>query len=124
MIKASSLFALLLVVSSACSSIPMDPEDVAQCGPRPTDAQASAAVQVFVDRGGLKDPSSAQVRDIRIESRMSWFNGLVNGGGYTYGWQVAFELNAKNSFGAYVGFKTRHVLVVMDGSTRWKYEPD
>ncbi len=109
---------------SACTTASVSPDKEALCGPRPTEEQARSAVQAYVERVGLKDPNSAQVRDIRVEGRMSWYNGLLNGGGYSYGLQIAFELNAKNSFGAYVGFRTRHILRTPDGMTRWRAEID
>jgi len=73
----------------------VSPDKEALCGPRPTEEQARRAVQGYVERVGLKDPSSAQVRDIRVEGPMSWYKGLIQGGGYSYGWQIAFELNAR-----------------------------
>lgn len=111
---------LALVALSACTTAAVGPDKEALCGPRPTELQARNAVQVYVDRVGLKDPSSAQVRDLRIEECTSWYMGLFKGGGYFYGWQIAFELNAKNRFGAsYLGFQTRRILLTPDGMTHW-----
>lgn len=90
------------------------------CGQEPTQTQAEAAAQVWVQHAGLKDPGSAQVRNVQILGKRGMYNGLVNGGGYSYGWMVQFEVNAKNSFGGYVGFKTRQVLRMPDGMVRWQ----
>jgi len=93
MTKAIAVF--LLVALVACTTMSVSPDKEALCGPRPTEEQARRAVQGYVERVGLKDPSSAQVRDIRVEGPMSWYKGLIQGGGYSYGWQIAFELNAR-----------------------------
>jgi hypothetical protein len=92
-----------------------DPKDVHLCGPAPTQAQAEAAVSAYVSSAGLKDPSSAQVQNITVVEPASWFKGLNNGGGYVHGWLITFELNAKNSYGGYVGFRGRELLRLPDG---------
>lgn len=114
------LIVFWLLTLSACTTLPVKPEDEARCGPMPTFTEAQNSVQTYVDGVGLKDPSSAQVRNIRVVGPTSWYNGLINGGGYSYGWRIVFDLNAKNSFGAYVGFKTREILRLPDGTVRWR----
>lgn len=37
---------------------------------------------------------------------------------WVYGWVIMFEVNAKNSYGAYVGFRTRY-LVWNNGRYNW-----
>lgn len=37
---------------------------------------------------------------------------------WVYGWVIMFEVNAKNSYGAYVGFRTRY-LVLNNGRYNW-----
>lgn len=120
--KAIALF--LLVALAACTTMSVSPDKEALCGPRPTEEQAMSAVQTYVERVGLRDPSSAQVRNIRVEGPMRWIKGLVQGGGYNYGWQIAFEINAKNSFGGYVGFRTKYILLMPNGMTYWWMEND
>lgn len=120
MMKVIAVFSL--VALAACTTVSVSPDKEALCGPRPTQEEARRAVQTYVESVGLKDPSSAQVRDIRVEGPMSWYKGLVQGGGYNYGWQIAFELNAKNSFGAYVGFTTKRILLMPDGKTYFYME--
>lgn len=115
------LIVFWLLTLAACTTLPVKPEDEARCGPMPTYAEAQNSVQAYVDGVGLKDPSSAQVRNIRVVGPTSWYNGLINGGGYSYGWQITFDLNAKNSFGAYVGFSTREILRLPDGTVRWRW---
>lgn len=53
-------------------------------------------------RRTLKDPSSAQVEEIAGPSFITMKASLLGPG--TFGWGVCFSVNAKNSFGAYVGF--------------------
>ena len=58
----------------------------------------------------LKDPSSAQYREI-TKPVHGWIRDPIVAGGKTnYGWQVDVAVNAKNSYGAYVGFKTYSFL--------------
>lgn len=110
-----AIFALLTM--TACTTVP--PDLISLCGTRPTDEQAEAAVQKYINTAGLKDPSSAQVRNIRIENPTRYYKGLINGGGYDYGWQIAFEYNAKNSFGGYVGYKVKRILRTANGMIYW-----
>lgn len=123
---------LALVGLSACTAAAVGPEKEALCGPRPTQLRARNAVKVYVDRAGLEDPSSAQVKDIRIEDCASWHKGLIKGGGYYYGWgggyyygwQIAFELNARyRAGGSFTGFQTRRILLTPDGATHWSQMP-
>ena len=113
---------VLLAITAGCTTLSVGPEEESLCGPRPSEAQARDAVQVYIDRVGLKDPSSAQVRDVRVADSAKWYKGLINGGGYNYGWEISFQLNAKNSFGAYIGFKDRKVLLAPGGMVQWRME--
>lgn len=114
------IFIILLLFMSGCVSTgELTPEN---CGPEPTMAQAVWGVQYFVQHYGLKDPDSAQIRNIQIVRRY----GQANIHGTIYGWLVTFELNAKNSFGAYTGYHKKEVIM-LDGGTRvWfnTYQPD
>lgn len=112
----------LLVVLTGCTTMSVKPDELALCGPRPTDEQAWASVQTYIENVGFYDPGSAQVRNIRVEGPMSWYKGLAGGGGYNYGWQIAFEVNAKNVYGGYVGFKTKRILLMPDGKTYFRKE--
>ncbi len=77
--------------------------------------QAKIAVDECVQALDLKDPGSAQVRNIRIGEK----HGQANIHGNIYGWLVTFELNGKNSFGAYVGFRTIEMIMFDDGQKWW-----
>lgn len=56
-----------------------------------TEVEAIESAQESVRRS-LKDPGSAQFRNVRL---VSWYSGKV----------VCGEVNGKNSYGGYVGFK-------------------
>lgn len=65
----------------------------------------------------LKDPAAAEYRSISDPVRY-WMRdqrGLVNGGDrILYGWAVEAQVNAKNSYGGYVGFRTYRFLFRAD----------
>jgi len=114
-------YILLVIVLFITGCVTTQELTDARCGPVPTMSQAEWGVNYFVQNIGLKDPSSAQVRNIQIGQK----HGKVNIHGNIYGWLVTFELNAKNSYGAYVGYK-RKEIIMMDGGTRvWynQYQP-
>ena len=104
---------LASVITAGCVS----PQTITieRCGPRPTMAQAEWGVNYFVQNSDLKDPGSAQVRNIQIGG----MHGQANVHGNVYGWLVTFEMNAKNSFGAYTGFRKREVIMMDGGSRVW-----
>lgn len=107
----------------ACAPPAMTPEKKeAVCGPRPSLTEAEAAVRHYVDNSGLKDPMSAVTRNVRVLGRGGIKNGLIHGGEWYFGWVVAFDLNAKNSYGAYVGFST-HYLVWNNNAWKWLNSP-
>lgn len=98
----SALPALLLLAALAgCASGPGTPADY---GPKPTDP-----MRVMRDylRVALKDPYSAQIemRAVgQITNRTSLFTPML------YAWGICAEVNAKNAFGGYTGFKPVIVL--------------
>lgn len=54
----------------------------------------------------LKDPYSAKYRYHHAPVKGYANNGLLHGGDVAFfGWMVPFEVNAKNSFGAYTGWQ-------------------
>jgi hypothetical protein len=124
---------LALIALSACTSAAVGPDkEEALCGARPSHMQAQNAAKVYVDSAGLEDPSSAQVRDVRVEDCTSWHKGLFKGGGYYYGWgrgyyygwQIAFELNTRYRIGgSYTGFRARRILLTPDGAIHWRQMP-
>lgn len=111
---------VFIALITACNPPQMtQQQQTEQCGPSPTMSQAEQAVATWVQRGGLKDPFSAQTRDIKIEGRGASYKGLLTGGGWDYGWVISFWVDAKNSFGAYSGWSKRYV-VWREGHFTWK----
>ena len=107
--KLLSLAALVVLVG--CVPPKMTPDQKAEaCGYSPSQEQAEAAVRSWVQQGGLKDPFSAQTQNISVDGMGAIKNGIINGGEWRYGWIVSFQVNAKNGFGAYVGWRNRQVL--------------
>ena len=100
-----------LVILAACTPPTMTADERAdRCGPEPTTDDAVTAVQGWVDNSGLKDPFSAQTRDVKVGWMGGIKNGLINGGEWRYGWTISFLVNAKNSYGAYTGWHPRYLV--------------
>lgn len=68
-------------------------------GPKPTDP--GRIMQDYL-RAQLKDPFSAQV-EMRAVGRITTRSSLLTP--TTYAWGICADVNAKNSFGGYTGFK-------------------
>jgi hypothetical protein len=92
---------------SACATVPVSPPDAAKYGPRPSADQAKAAAVAYVQAQGLKDP---ELRNIVVVMPTQRFAGFIS-----YGWRITFEVNSKNSSGAYTGYVGRRVQLRPDG---------
>ena len=57
-----------------------------------------------------KDPDSLKYKEI-TKPRKGWVNDF---GTYKFGYAVCATINGKNSYGAYVGYKTDYVLIRND----------
>ena len=58
----------------------------------------------------LKDPLAAQFRNDSTCEKGTWSASFVKGG-IEYGWIQTGEVNGKNAFGGYVGFKPYKVII-------------
>ena len=105
-----AILALTVMGCVAPSTVTSD-----KCGDSPTMEQAEWGVNYYIQNVGLKDPSSAQTRNIQIRG----MKGQANIHGNIYGWLVTFELNAKNSYGAYVGFRSKEIIMTNGGHGVW-----
>jgi hypothetical protein len=102
-----------------CATAPMTAQEQARCGPRPTQDEIASSVQAYISHVNWKDPDSVHVQNVRMhECRFMW-NGLINGGGHTVGWEIDFDLNAKNSYGGYTGFQLKSIIRTADGLIHW-----
>ena len=84
---------------AGCATPPpsSNPDDY---GPEPTNVEQ--IIRAYMDRA-LKDPGSAQVRFDR-PLRRGWYSGQ-------YGWVQCLQINAKNSFGGYNGFRPNFFFI-------------
>jgi hypothetical protein len=114
------LSAVLLL--TACTAVPLSADEETKSGPRPNEAEAQKAVMAYVQDAGFKDPDSVQIKDVVINRPFKMYRGLVNGGGWDYGWEIDFQENGKNSFGGYVGYEPRQILLAPDGSVHWQLQ--
>lgn len=110
----------MLVLSGCASQGPMRadgaPVSAMDAGPAPKDP--AAAIQPFL-HGFLKDPYSAQIKIVSGPSFFTQKSGLL--GSAVYGWGICFDVNAKNSYGGYTGYK-RMAVVWRDGVVLRHYE--
>lgn len=111
-----SLAAIFLAGLTGCATVQITPQNRHLCGPMPSDEAAEKAVKSWVD-SFLKDPFSAQVRNITVLEPTGWqVQGVLRSGEpYAYGWKIAFEVNARNGFGAYTGWQRRTLLLTPGG---------
>lgn len=110
----AAFFGVLFLAGCAT---PHTGERVVDAGPQPTEEQAKQVIMSFLN-SSLKDPDSIkQFRVVNGPSRMTWYRGLINGGGNDSAWLVCFEYNAKNSYGGYVGLKTDGIAMRVYGES-------
>lgn len=103
-----------LILVSGCMPLSTDPGDM-DCGPSPTIEEINTGIQAWCDMF-LLDPSSAQIRNINTVAKRKWQN-LRNPP--IAGWEVTFEVNAKNRMGGYAGFQRREILM-RNGQAIWR----
>lgn len=98
-----------VLIAAGCAVAPASedgrPLTLDDAGPRP--ASADAVIREAI-RYRLKDPDSAMFRVIGEPWRMVTNKTMVTNGGA--GWDMCFEMNAKNSYGAYTGYKPTYLL--------------
>jgi hypothetical protein len=59
----------------------------------------------------LRDPHSAQVQDRSPPQQGYVSMSPLRGGGTSFGWYVCMRVNAKNGYGAYVGYQSAMVMI-------------
>ena len=91
------------------------PPDEPDFGPRPTPAQMKIQMDNF--RASLKDPFSAQIINPILIGKYKTYKGLINGGGYRYGWLTSFGCNGKNSYGAFTGMQSEYRFFTQEKGT-------
>ena len=78
--------------------------EAADCGPKPIEYEK--AIMKWIN-DNLKDPFSAKTEEISLPEKSWWgtTGALLQSRNINYGWMVSAKINAKNSWGAYVGWK-------------------
>ena len=122
------LFSIMFVVlMTAGCAIPFrggpSQEDLAKAdyGPPPTDYEKQ--IQKWMN-DNLKDPFSAKMEEMSLPEKSWWGNlgALLTPREINYGWRVTAKINAKNSFGAYIGWK-KYYFYFRGGEIRYtQYE--
>lgn len=98
------MFFSVLLFLVACATPTTGMTKIA-AGDKPSIEAANRVIYDYL-KSTLKDPDS--LKSFRIYSDpvlISWYRGVLDGGGNEQGWLHCFEYNAKNSFGGYVGVK-------------------
>ncbi len=98
----TTLHALLLgaaAVLAGCAA-PAPAPTASAAGPRPPDPRR--VVQDFL-RGQLKDPYAAQIEMRAMAPTTA--SGAALFGPLVYAWGICADVNAKNAYGGYMGFK-------------------
>lgn len=78
---------------------------LADAGPKPADAIAIAKAAMLPI---LKDPESARFQLIRPARPVVTGDSIFHKGGA--GWEICVNVNAKNSYGGYTGYRTTYIL--------------
>jgi hypothetical protein len=95
----------LVVLVTGCASMPPTPEELARAdyGPQISQEDAEAKAMGFL-RQYLKDPESAKVEWGTVQK--GWMReARIYGGQLRFGYILSANINAKNSFGGYTGYK-------------------
>jgi hypothetical protein len=103
-----------LLVLSACASGPPTQAEMASAdyGASISQDEAVTKAKQFFARY-LKDPFSAQYDWGNVQPD-NWRHARIYGGGLVFGYVLQVNVNAKNAFGAYIGFR-RYAFVFKNG---------
>lgn len=99
------MFSFVSLILAACATGPPTQEELATAdyGSIISQEDAQRKAQSFIS-SSLKDPNSAQYQWGNVEK--GWIrHAPAYGGGLVFGYILDVNVNAKNSFGGYVGFK-------------------
>jgi hypothetical protein len=96
---------ILLAMASACASGRPSAEELATAdyGSPISQEEAQTMAERWLE-DNLKDPFSAQIRWAPVEKGLVR-DAPIRGGSIHFGYLLDAEINAKNSYGAYVGFR-------------------
>ena len=115
-----AFIAVFLLAVTGCAFAPISLQEQLQCGARPTGAEMAGSVQAYIAKQDWKDADSVKVRNIQTTGCVAReIGGLLNGGHRYVGWEIQFEVNAKNSYGGYTGFQPNSIIRTADGMSHW-----
>ena len=109
----ASLVLLMALCLSGCAK-QLTPEEYAKGDPGPYPQNYQELVKSAM-AGVLKDPYSAQYSFMGSPTKRYYSQSILLGGGVTFGWGGFFMINAKNSFGAYVGAR-KYAYLIRNGA--------
>lgn len=116
-----TIFLICLVsMLNGCALGPPTQEELANAdyGTPITQERAERLAKDFLSRR-LKDPYSAQYQWGTVSK--GWIrNAPIHGGGLVFGYKLDVSVNAKNSYGGYVGFKP-YIFIFHNGSIKTVY---
>ena len=101
---------ILVPLLASCASGPTQDQLAKADFGREISTTECTAMAEGVISDGLKDPSSAQFRKSQC-TKGSWASVPLLGMGVEFGWLQRGEVNGKNSYGGYVGFRPYQVLI-------------
>jgi hypothetical protein len=101
---------IVLATLAGCASGPTQEQVQNAYFGRDISAQECTSLAEHFIAGTLIDPTSAQFRNSRC-SKGYWDSVPVLGMGVEFGWLQTGEVNGKNSYGGYAGFRTYQVLI-------------
>ena len=107
---------LAMVFLTSCASMPTQQELAnADYGAYPDNYEQ--IIKSYLEQR-LKDPYSAEYRHIRGPEKR-WARLFAQG---NYGYSVCYIINAKNSFGGYMGYKTHNFIIYNGQVVQHVYE--
>lgn len=105
----------LVVLVAGCASMPPTAEELARAeyGSPISQQEAEAKASAFLKQH-LKDPDSAKIEWGTVQK--GWMREApIHGGQLRFGYILTANINAKNSFGAYIGYKP-YQFIFLNGS--------
>lgn len=104
-------------VLAGCATAPSGKGSYVTAGDQPSKDDLEPVVKRYLATT-LKDPDSVkQFQIVSGPTYITWYQGLLGGGGHEGGWLVCYDYNAKNSYGGYTGVKRDGIVVRGTGSS-------
>ncbi|MBE7159196.1 MAG: hypothetical protein INR62_12325, partial [Rhodospirillales bacterium] len=95
---------------AGCASTPTPQEAATADFGKPVTTDTAKPIVLAYIRATFKDPDAVKDLEITSVEKTKVYRGLVNGGGYAYGYAITFACNGKNSYGAYIGRQSLQIF--------------